>query len=181
MQIEVDSNGLFQNDCFKRVLAPGVRIARFVLKNAAGRNSQTSISIFLDQIRARFDVFARFFTHKTRPILPLQKPAPIETIQPSLHRSHPSLQALYTPNTPLQLRHAQKITKFPSGIASPYTNPIFATSWYHPSLQALYSIFTEPTQTFNWRSKSTMSKKNTATHLQPFRQQQQGGEISKKS
>ena len=51
-----------QNDFFNRVLDPETGLDRFLLQNAAQITSQNSISIFLDHIRARFDVFLDFST-----------------------------------------------------------------------------------------------------------------------
>ena len=45
---------IFQNNFFNRVLTPGTYLDRFLFQNAANSTNQISISIFLDQIRARF-------------------------------------------------------------------------------------------------------------------------------
>ena len=48
-----------------RVLAPGTYLDQFLLKNCADPTSQTSISIFLDHIRAQFHFlldFSRIFS-----------------------------------------------------------------------------------------------------------------------
>ena len=52
---------------FYQVLAPETYLAGFLLKNCADPTNQISISIFLDQIRARFYVFLDFSCKKKRP------------------------------------------------------------------------------------------------------------------
>ena len=53
---------------FSLGLAPGTYLAGFLLKNCADPTNQISISIFLDQIRARFDVFLHFSRIKLGPL-----------------------------------------------------------------------------------------------------------------
>ena len=56
-----------------------------------------------------------------------------ESLQ-KLRKKSSKMQEIHQKCTPLQLRPPQKITKFPPGIASPYTNHKFATPWHHPLL-----------------------------------------------
>ena len=67
-KIQKKSTGkMHRNEFFNRVLAPGTYPAGFLLKNGAQNTNQISISIFLDQIRARFDVFLNFSRKKIGP------------------------------------------------------------------------------------------------------------------
>ena len=52
---------MFQNICLNRVLAPETYLDRFLFQNAANYTSQISISVFLDQIRARFHFSSIFY------------------------------------------------------------------------------------------------------------------------
>ena len=92
---------LLQNYFFNRVLAPGTYPAGFLLKNGAQNTNQISISIFLDQIRARFDVFLNFSRKKishfsVRSSQLLLKPynhlseGIILPYRPSIHPTYPS-------------------------------------------------------------------------------------------
>ena len=58
---------MLQNEFFIRVLAKTAGTAEFALKNCANPTRQIRISIFLDQIRARFDVFLDFSRIKLGP------------------------------------------------------------------------------------------------------------------
>ena len=51
-----------QNEFFNRVLAQNLIRSALILKNPRDLAIQISISIFLDHIRARFDVFLDFST-----------------------------------------------------------------------------------------------------------------------
>ena len=57
-----------QNDFFNRVWPETTIIAEFAIKNCAGIIDQISISIFLDQIRARFTFFLDFSRKKSTQI-----------------------------------------------------------------------------------------------------------------
>ena len=92
---------LHWNDFFNRVLAPRTYLAGFLLKNCADPTNQISISIFLDQIRARFDVFLDFPRKKIDPFSSryrqlLLKPynhlseGIILPYRPSIHPTYPS-------------------------------------------------------------------------------------------
>ena len=57
-----------QNEFFNRVLAQNLILELLILKNPRDLAIQISISIFLDHIRARFDVFLDFSRIKLGPL-----------------------------------------------------------------------------------------------------------------
>ena len=62
-QTQTKKNGkTLQNDFLSRVLAQNVILELLIMKNPRDCTIQTSISIFLDHIRARIVIFLEFLT-----------------------------------------------------------------------------------------------------------------------
>ena len=77
-----------------------------------------------------YSIFHAFSRPKFPPVWPGPIPGPYQPFSGIIPPYRPSI----PPTSPPPTWPSKISSKFLSGIASPYTNPIFATPWYHPSL-----------------------------------------------